>query len=477
MANRFDKKPNTEELGKLPPQNIEFEEAILGAILIDREAINEVIAILIPEAFYKDAHQKIYRSIIQLNKNNEPIDILTVQDVLRKNKQLDEVGGPAFISYLTNRIASSYHIEFHSGIVMQTYAYREFIRISSDVQRMCYDNESLDEIQSYQDREMQKLMEIGSQNEAEQIGDIISNEINKLEKIASGEIKFTGVPSGFQKIDRITNGWQPSDLIIIAARPSMGKTAFAIALGINASELNYPTAVFSLEMSNESIGLRVLSSSTNYSNTELRSATNLDWKELERSLTKLINLKLFIEDTPSLTPVKLKSKVRRLIKLYGIKQIIIDYLQLMKDPSIKGNREQEVSSISGALKSIAKEFDIPVIALAQLNRAVDSRTDKKPQLSDLRESGSIEQDADVVIFIHRPEKYGIETFEDGSPTKGITQILIQKHRNGATKDIELYNNDVMSRFADERSELTNDTQVEIGNFYDPSLNKIDQTEF
>ncbi len=455
------------DIGKMPPQAVELEEAVLGAIMLEKDAVIAVIDILKPDSFYKDAHQKIFRAIIDLSTNERPIDILTVTEELKKNKQLEEVGGPYYISQLTSRVASAANIEFHARIIQQKYIQRELIRVTSDIQTKSYD-ESLDinDLLDYSESQLFEIAQGNIKKEIIKINLLIQDAIKQIEEASKRKDHLSGIPSGFTKLDRITSGWQRSDLIIIAARPSMGKTAFVLSMARNiAIDHRKPVAVFSLEMSSLQLVNRLISCESELPSERIRNGklNNEEWKQLDSMIKPLESAPLFIDDTPAISIFELRAKCRRLKKQHDIQAVIIDYLQLMTGPpEIKGNREQEVSIISRSLKSISKELDVPVIALSQLNRSVEMRTgNKRPQLSDLRESGAIEQDADVVCFIHRPEKYGILEDDEGRSTIGMAEIIVAKHRNGPIGDIKLRFRDTIAKFVDYEELETLDDNIDI----------------
>lgn len=433
------------ERGKLPPQAIDIEEVVLGAMMIDKKGVDEVIDILKPEVFYKDGHQHIYEAIHTLFKEGQPVDLLTVSAQLKKDKKLDVAGGEFYLVQLTQKVASSAHIEYHARIILQKFIQRSLIRLSSEIIEESYD-ESTDVFDLLDNAEA-KLYNITQGNikkSSETAQDLVIQAKKKIEEIANRE-GLSGVPSGFNDLDKLTSGWQPSDLVIIAARPGMGKTAFTLSMARNISiEHGLPVAFFSLEMSSVQLITRLISSETGLSSEKLRTG-NLEkheWEQLNVKVKGLEKAPLFIDDTPSLSIFDLRAKARRLSSQHGIKLIIVDYLQLMTSGSSQkgGNREQEISTISRNLKALAKELNVPVIALSQLSRAVESRTgSKRPILSDLRESGAIEQDADIVSFIYRPEYYKIDEWddEDRSPTAGEAEFIVAKHRNGGLDEIRL----------------------------------------
>lgn len=428
--------------GKVQPQAVELEAVVLGAMMLERDAVNAVIDILSPETFYKEDHRKIFNAIKILFGKSEPIDILTVTNQLRSTGELDEVGGPYYISQLTNRVVSAANIEFHARILMQKHIQRELIKISTETITDAYD-ETID-VFDLLDSAENKLFQVSENNlrrSVDTMNDLVQQALKEIEIAKTQKNDLRGVPSGFSEIDRITQGWQKSDLIILAARPSMGKTAFALNLARNAAvDYGRPVAFFSLEMSSIQLVTRLISSESSITSSKLRSGNLLDheWQQLHSKVNPLINAKLFIDDTPQLSIFDLRAKCRRLKQQYDIQMVFIDYLQLMTSKGDnKGNREQEISNISRSLKSLAKELNIPVLALSQLSRNVENRPgSKKPQLSDLRESGAIEQDADMVLFIYRPEYYGLND-ESDNDSQGLAIINIAKHRNGKLGDVNL----------------------------------------
>ncbi len=442
-----------QDQGRIPPQAIEMEEAVLGAIMLEKDAMVSVIDILQTESFYKDTHRIIFECIRSLSINLQPIDLLTVTEELKKQGKLDLVGGPYYLTQLTGRVASAAHVEYHARIVAQKYIQRELIRVSSDIQERAFDStQDVDDLLDFAESELFGVAFGNIKKETQKIDILIEKALTRMEELSSKEAGLSGIPSGFVKLDRITSGWQPSDLVIIAARPSMGKTAFMLSMARNmAVEHNKPVAVFSLEMSSLQLVNRLIVSETELPAEKIRNGhlEKYEWEQLEIKLKNLVNAPIFIDDTPAISVFELRAKARRLKLQYKIELLVVDYLQLMTGPPDNmGSREQEVSSISRSLKAIAKELDIPIIALSQLNRSVELRSgDKRPQLSDLRESGAIEQDADIVIFIHRPERFGLTEDSQGRSTIGIADIIIAKHRNGAVGDIQL-------RFKSEQAKFT-----------------------
>jgi len=442
------------DYGRIPPQAVDLEEAVLGAIMLEKDAVIAVMDILKPESFYKEAHKKIFQAIIDLSRKHEPIDILTVTETLKKYGQLEEIGGAGYITQLTSRVASAAHLEFHARIITQKYIQRELIRVTSEIQSKAFDDsQDVDELLDFSEQELFEIAEGNIKKETVKLSKLIQEAINQIEEASKRDDNLSGVPSGFTKLDRITSGWQKSDLIIIAARPSMGKTAFVLSMARSiAVDHKRPIAFFSLEMSSLQLTNRLIVSETELPADRIRNGRlePWEWEQLEIRIKSLVEAPIFIDDTAAISIFELRAKCRRLKNLYNVQAIVIDYLQLMSGSSdIKWSREQEVSNISRSLKGIAKELNVPIIALSQLNRSVELRAgNKKPQLSDLRESGAIEQDADLVIFIHRPEKFGIDVDEEGNSMKGIAQIIVAKHRNGAVGEITLKFREEFAKFSD-----------------------------
>lgn len=433
------------ERGKLPPQAIDLEEAVLGAMMIDKKGIDEIIDVLFPEVFYKIQHQTIYAAIQKLFNATQPIDLLTVSNQLKSEGKLDLIGGEYYLIQLTQKITSAAHIEYHGRVLIEKYVLRQLIEISSNIIDKSYD-ETTDvlELLDHSERKLFDIAEKGIKRSFSDSGTLVHEAIEKI-RARSEKGGLSGVPSGFNRIDKITSGWQDSDLVIIAARPGMGKTAFVLSMARNMTvDYKIPVAVFSLEMSSVQLITRMISSETGISSEKLRKATleNHEWKQLFNKVKTLENAPLFIDDTPALSIFDLRAKARRLVSQHDIKLIVIDYLQLMTLGGSRqtGNREQEIATISRNLKSIAKELNIPVIALSQLSRSVETRGgNKRPLLSDLRESGAIEQDADIVSFIYRPEYYNLDVWDDdmASSCIGQAEFIISKHRNGSLENIRL----------------------------------------
>jgi len=439
-------------LGKVQPQALPLEEAVLGALMLDKDSIAIVIDILRAESFYSDAHQAIYKAILRLFERSQPVDLLTVTEELKKAGELDVAGGPYYLVGLTNRVASAANIEYHARLIAQKHIQRELIRVSTKIIRDAYED-TTDVFQLLDDAE-QGLFDITQQNLSrsyESMGTLAGKALKALEELSKREAGLTGVPTGFTDLDRITSGWQPSDLIIMAARPGMGKTSLVLALTKNAAmDFGKGVAFFSLEMSNVQLVNRLISLEAEISGSKLRSGQleDFEWQQLQGVIEKMSEVPIFIDDTPGINIFELRAKCRRLKMQHDIQMVIIDYLQLMTGGGDnKGNREQEISSISRGLKGLAKELNVPVIALSQLSRAVETRGGmKRPQLSDLRESGAIEQDADIVSFIYRPEYYQILEDEEGQSLKGIGEVIIAKHRNGALGTVKLRFVDKYAKF-------------------------------
>ena len=433
------------ERGKIPPQAIDLEEVVLGAMMIDKKGVDSVIDILHPEVFYKESHQFIFESIVKLFENTEPIDILTVSAKLKTLGKHEKAGGDYYLVQLTQKVSSSAHIEYHARIILQKYIQRSLIRISSEIIEDSYDETK--DVFNLLDTAESKLYDVTQGNikkSTETAQSLVIQAKKKIEEISNKD-GLSGIPSGFLELDKLTSGWQPSDLVIIAARPGMGKTALTLSMARNMSvSKNIPIAFFSLEMSSIQLITRLISSETGLSSEKLRTGNleKFEWEQLNVKVSALENAPLYIDDTPSLSIFDLRAKARRLSSQYGIKLIVIDYLQLMTASvsNKNGNREQEISTISRNLKALAKELDIPVIALSQLSRAVETRGgSKRPILSDLRESGAIEQDADIVSFIYRPEYYKIDEWDDEerTPSAGQAEFIVAKHRNGGLDNIRL----------------------------------------
>lgn len=445
--------PVESPLGKLQPQDTEIEEAVLGALMLTNDAYSQVCELLRPESFYDPKNQKIYEAIMQLGASQRPIDMLTVIEQLRANGTLEEVGGAVRVSELTGRVYTAAHLEFHARIVAQKFLARELIAFSANIQAKAFDESNdVDDLLQQAEGDLFKISQRNLKKDIVQIDPVIAQAVEQIEKASNREDGLSGLQTGFHKLDEITSGWQASDLIIIAARPAMGKTAFVLSMAKNmAVNYNIPTAVFSLEMSNMQLVNRLICNVCELPGETIKSGrlSQLEWQQLNSRLQHLYGAPLYIDDTPSLSIFELRTKARRLVREHNVKTIIIDYLQLMNASGMKfGSREQEVSMISRSLKQLAKELNIPVIALSQLNRSVETRSEgKRPQLSDLRESGAIEQDADIVCFIHRPEYYTRSTTDaEGNDIQGLAEFIVAKHRNGRTADVKLRFKSKFARF-------------------------------
>lgn len=441
-------------IGKKPPQAIDMEEAVLGAMMIDKKGLNETIEILQQEFFYRPEHGFIFEAISTLFNESQPIDLLTVSNQLKKEGQLEKVGGDYYLALLTQKVSSSAHIEYHARVIQEKYVFRKLIEISSTIIEKSYDDTTdifdlLDECES----EIFKITDGSIKTSYQDSKSLVSQAVKQIKAMSQKE-GMSGVPSGFTKVDKVTSGWQNSDLVILAARPGMGKTAFVLSMAKNITvEHQMPVAVFSLEMSSVQLITRLIVGETGIESDKIKKGklTDAEWKQLYTKVKGLENAPLYIDDTPALNVFDLRAKCRRLVSQHGVRLIIIDYLQLMTAKNSSGNREQEISTISRSLKAIAKELNVPVIALSQLSRAVETRGgSKRPLLSDLRESGAIEQDADIVSFIYRPEYYKLETWDDeeATPCTGQAEFIIAKHRNGALENIRLRFIANQAKFAD-----------------------------
>jgi len=475
------------EHGKVPPQAVELEEAVLGAMMLEKDAVSAVIDILQPKVFYKESHQKIYSAIYRLFGKSEPVDILTVTNELKSAGELEMVGGPYYITMLTSRIASAANVEYHARIILQKHIQRELINISSEVIKEAFEDTT--DVFNLLDKAEQNLFSVSETNlrrNFEDMHSLIKQAIEDIEAAKDSDSHLRGVPSGFVDLDRVTTGWQKSDLIILAARPSMGKTALALTMARNiAVDFDRPVAFFSLEMSSVQLVTRLIASETELKAEKLKTGdlADYEWEQLHTKIRGLIDANIFIDDTPALTIFELRAKCRRLKQQHDIQMVFVDYLQLMSGGGdIRGgNREQEISQISRSLKALAKELNVPVLALSQLSRAVENRPgqSKRPILSDLRESGAIEQDADLVLFIYRPEYYGLHEMEDGATTRRLAEVIISKHRNGPTGEVRLKFIDSFAKFEDyteSRGAEANTPDVREGFTLQSKLNDMDDDE-
>ncbi len=436
--------PLAADMGRVPPQAVDVEQAVLGAMMLDKNAVTDTIDILSQESFYDPKHQYIFGAIRDLFGTSNPIDLLTVTQRLKEKGELEAAGNVVYISTLTQRVASSAHVEYHARIIAQKYIQREIIRMCSETLRDAYD-ETIDVFELLTKAEGQ-LFGIAENNMKKSIAlmqHVVNEAIREIEVASQNSDGLSGVPTGFRGLDAITSGWQRSDMIVLAARPAMGKTAFVLSMARNtAVDYNMGVAIFSLEMSNVQLVKRLIASESRISAEKLRKGQLADheFHQLHARVEKLAKAPIFIDDTPGISVFDLRAKCRRLKMQYDIQMVIIDYLQLMTAGGGKGtgNREQEISTISRSIKEIAKELNVPIIALSQLSRSVETRGgDKRPVLSDLRESGAIEQDADIVGFLYRPEYYGLTEAEDGSSNKGVGEVIIAKHRNGALDTVRM----------------------------------------
>jgi len=441
------------DFGKVPPQANDMEEAVLGAIMLEKEAVITILDILKPESFYRESHQKIFKTISDLSAREFPVDLYTVTEELRAHNELESVGGPVYLTQLTSKVVSAANVDYHARIVAQKYIQRELIRVSTEIQTRSFDDTyDVTELLDYSENALFQIAEGNIKREVAPINVVIKEAIREIEEAGKREDALVGTPSGFTKLDRLTSGWQKSELIIIAARPSMGKTAFALTMARNmAVDHSKNVAIFSCEMSSIQLVNRLIVAETDIPGDKIKNGrlNEEEWKQLDSRIKKLVQAPIFIDDTPAISIFELRAKCRRLKAQHKLDIVIVDYLQLMSGPENAGSREQEVSNISRSLKSIAKELNVPILALSQLNRSVEMRGGtKRPLLSDLRESGAIEQDADMVVFIHRQDKFGIPTFEDGSSTKGIAEIILAKNRNGPVDDVKLKFREEKAQFVD-----------------------------
>ncbi|PWL27108.1 MAG: replicative DNA helicase [Fluviicola sp. XM-24bin1] len=432
------------EMGRVPPQSVDLEKAVLGAMMLEKNAVTDTIDILMQESFYDPKHQYIFAAIKELFGSSKPIDILTVTDKLKQNGELEAAGGAVYISQLTNRIASTAHVEYHARVIAEKYIKRELIRMSSEVMKEAFDDTNdVFDVLNKAEGDLFKIAENNMGKSVDIMQNVVREAIEEIEKASQNSDGISGIPTGFYGLDKLTAGWQRSDMIVLAARPAMGKTAFVLSMARNtAVDFNQGVAIFSLEMSSVQLVKRLISSETRLPAEKLRKGDLRDdeFQQLHSRITKLSTAPIYIDDTPGISVFDLRAKCRRLKMQYDIQIVIIDYLQLMTAGGSKGqgNREQEISTISRSIKEIAKELNVPVIALSQLSRSVEQRGgDKRPVLSDLRESGAIEQDADIVSFIYRPEYYGFLQDEEGNSNAGVGEIIVAKHRNGGLENIRL----------------------------------------
>ena len=447
--------PTNQIEGKIQPQAIELEQAVLGALMIDNESLSDAIDSLKTEYFYAPKHQKIFEAITNLFNNTQPVDILTVSEELKRLDCLKDIGGLVYISELTNNVASASNTEFHARIIAEKFIKRSLINISRKISNDAFDDAvDIFDLLNNAESELFTVTEGTLRKSYDKMSSLIKGALENIEVLRNKEDGLSGIPTGFSNLDRVTSGWQKSDLIICAARPGMGKTALALTMARNiAVDYETPIGFFSLEMSSEQLVNRLIASEAELNASKLRKGDLADHEmvQLHEKIKQLSEAPIFIDDTPALTIFELRAKARRLVKNHGVKIIMIDYLQLMNSGGNSGNREQEISTISRSLKGIAKELKIPVVALSQVNRGVESRTgvgSKRPMLSDLRESGAIEQDADIVTFIYRPEYYKIYEWDNGDDSRGQGELIIAKHRNGSLSNIRLKFIDEFAKFSD-----------------------------
>jgi replicative DNA helicase len=424
---------------RIPPQNIEAEESLLGGILIDPDAINKVIDMVSPEDFYKDVHTRIYDIMVGLYEKNEPIDLVTVGSAARDKRVIDKIGGITYLNTLVDHMPSAANIVQYAKMVREKGLLRNLMNAATEIIENGYESDAIEDYIDNAERMIFQVSEKKFRPSFFPVKDIVMDSVKTIEKLYEKKQSVTGVPTGFSELDRLTSGLQPSDLIVVAGRPSMGKTAFALNIAQHAAmlkELAIPVGIFSMEMSKEQLVTRLLSSESEVEHSKLRTGTlsSAEWPKLAYAAGKLSEAFFFIDDSPSMSVLELRARARRLKKEHGLGLLVVDYLQLMRGGRTAiERREQEISEISRFLKSLAKELYIPVVAISQLNRMVEQREDKRPRLSDLRESGAIEQDADVIMFIYRDEVYN----KDKENNKGIAEIIIGKQRNGPTDTIEL----------------------------------------
>ena len=438
------------------PQAVEIERVVLGALMVDSDAFSVVSELLKPETFYEPRHQKIYEAIRNMNMDERPVDIMTLNDELSKMGEIDKVGGVDYLMEISSQVASAAHVESHARILAEKYMQRLLIHFAGDIETKAYDSSvDVDELMQQAEGSLFQISQNNMKQDFTQVAPVVKNAVEILQRAASNKGGLTGIPTGYTGMDEITSGWQASDLVIIAGRPAMGKTSFALSIAKNvAVDYGVPIGFFSLEMNNVQLVNRLISNVCEVSGRKILNGQldPSDWERLDKRIGRLTDAPIYVDDTPGLSVFELRTKARRLVREKGVKIIMIDYLQLMNANGMKfGSRQEEVSTISRSLKGLAKELDIPVLALSQLSRNVENREGlegKRPQLSDLRESGAIEQDADMVLFVHRPEYYHIYQDEKGNDLHGMAQIIIAKHRKGSTGDVLLNFRGEFTRFQD-----------------------------
>ena len=459
------RKKNNEKKGTSPidpnfahvqPQAVEIERVVLGALMVDSDAFSVVSELLNPETFYEPRHQKIYEAIRNMNMDERPVDIMTLNDELSKMGEIDKVGGVDYLMEISSQVASAAHVESHARILAEKYMQRQLIHFAGDIETKAYDSSvDVDELMQQAEGSLFQISQNNMKQDFTQVAPVVKSAVEILQRAASNKGGLTGIPTGYVGMDEITSGWQASDLVIIAGRPAMGKTSFALSIAKNvAVDYGVPIGFFSLEMNNVQLVNRLISNVCEVSGRKILNGQldPSDWERLDKRIGRLTDAPIYVDDTPGLSVFELRTKARRLVREKGVKIIMIDYLQLMNANGMKfGSRQEEVSTISRSLKGLAKELDIPVLALSQLSRNVENREGlegKRPQLSDLRESGAIEQDADMVLFVHRPEYYHIYQDEKGNDLHGMAQIIIAKHRKGSTGDVLLNFRGEFTRFQD-----------------------------
>lgn len=433
------------ELRKIPPQQLEAEQSLLGGILIDSSGLPAALEVLKGDEFYKDSHRTIYTAIQDLFERNEPVDLLTVTDLLSERKQLEAVGGVSYVASLTEVMGSSANVAAYAKIISEKAVLRRLIQTANEIISFSYGGRSAEEVLENAESAIFKLAERKIRNSYFPLKEVVKKNIETIERLQEYRDAVSGVPSGFTDLDKLTAGFQKSDLIILAARPSMGKTALALNIASNAAKKGFPVGFFSLEMSKEQLAMRLLCMEARVDSHKIRSGflSRQECAKLLNAAGAYMDVPILIDDTPSISPLELRAKARRMMSDQGLGIVMVDYLQLMKGRDNSERREQEISEISRSLKALAKELDIPVIALAQLNRKVEERADKKPMMSDLRESGAIEQDADVIAFIYRDEVYNRDTKEPG-----VAEVIIGKQRNGPLGNVKLSYINTYTRFED-----------------------------
>jgi replicative DNA helicase len=427
-----------DNLRKVPPQNLQAESSVLGGILLENEAVNLVLELLRAEDFYRESHRKIFRAMIELSDRNEPVDLITLSEFLKGRGDLEAVGGTAYLASLADFVPTAANISFYARIVREKSILRSLISTATDIATRGYEEQG--NVEEFLDAAEKVIFDISEKKIKASfiaVGDMIKDTLKTVEKLYERKEMVTGVPTGYEDLDRLTAGLQPADLVIVAGRPSMGKTAFSLNIATNAAFAGIGAAVFSLEMAKEQLVLRLLCSEARVNNSKVRSGylSERDFPKLANAAGRLHEAPIYIDDTPAISVLELRAKARRLIrdrsKKVGL--IVIDYLQLMRGMGNASNREQEISEISRSLKALAKELNVPVIAISQLNRRVEDRGDRRPMMSDLRESGAIEQDADVIMFIYRDEVYN----KNDDSLKGVAEIIVAKQRNGPTDTVKL----------------------------------------